>query len=106
LTVFFIKVIADGRVIAVTGDRCGKWAASLITDSSTAAALSSNKKDGQKPELAESDVDESEEIEVELYKVDPEKEKKVMKELKELEEHGEEELDESDQDEKEDSVYV
>jgi predicted CoA-substrate-specific enzyme activase len=29
-----IKVIADDRVIAVTGDRCGKWTASLIVDNS------------------------------------------------------------------------
>lgn len=101
-----IKVVADGRVIAVTGDRCGKWAASLITDSSTAAALSFNKKADQKPELAESDINKSEDIEVELYKVDLEKEKKVMQELKELEEYEEEKLDESDKDEKEDNVYV
>jgi len=32
-----IKVIADQKVIAVTGDRCGKWAASLIGDTAAVA---------------------------------------------------------------------
>ena len=47
----------------------------------------------------------SEELEVDLYKIDPEKEKQIMKELEDLEEKKEE-LEDSDSDEKEDNVYA
>lgn len=102
-----IKVIADGTVIAVTGDRCGKWAASLISDSSS--KLNSSSRNVKNSDLTENLLNESKDVEVELYKVAPEKEKKVMKELKELEEQkkkNEEKLDESDKGEKEDNIYV
>ena len=85
-----IKVIADQQVIAVTGDRCGKWAASLIGESAPAAERSSEKKkntdDAASKKQKEESGQDSEDLEVDLYKVDPEKEKQVMKELKELEE--------------------
>ena len=103
-----IKVIADQKVIAVTGDRCGKWAASLIGDSAVAAESSvekeknrADKSSKKQNETSNLDFDGKE---VDLYKVDPEKEKQVMKELKELEDQ--EETGESDQDGKEDNVYV
>jgi predicted CoA-substrate-specific enzyme activase len=105
-----IKVIADGRVIAVTGDRCGKWAASLITAQNPAASVeqkSSQKKTAENEEAAN------------LYKVDPEKEKQVMLELKELElEERKEDAKAAEEtgadqksktaasDEKDDNVYV
>ena len=105
-----IKVIADGRVIAVTGDRCGKWAASLITDQSAAAAVKQESSQNQAAEAEEK---------TDLYKVDPEKEKKVMLELEELEmeeqqkeevKAEEEEINQkeetADNDEKDDNVYV
>lgn len=98
-----IKVIADQKVIAVTGDRCGKWAASLIGDQVAAGQKSEAKKDKSEP-VSDRDKEEAEELEVELYKVDPEKEKQVMQELEELEEQ--EELETGDKDEKEDNVYV
>lgn len=96
-----IKVIADNRVIAVTGDRCGKWAASITADSS--AELRSKKIEN--PTLNSSDSKEQDELEVELYKINPEKEKQVMKELEELEKQ-EAENEDTDTDEKEDNVYV
>ncbi len=77
-----IKVIADQKVIAVTGDRCGKWAASLIGDSF--AEFKQKKEETIKKNA--SDAEEQDEMEVELYKLDPEKEKQVIKELEELEE--------------------
>jgi predicted CoA-substrate-specific enzyme activase len=105
-----IKVIADDKVIAVTGDRCGKWAASLIGDSAAANAEGSSEKEEKTAAKFSKKQDEdlnknSEELEVDLYKVDLEKEKQVMKELEELEEQ-EEELEDSDTNEKEDNVYV
>ncbi len=104
-----IKVIADQKVIAVTGDRCGKWAASLIGDSA-AVAESRAQKDknsadkSSKKQKQNSNLD-TEEMEVDLYKVDLEKEKQVMKELEELE-IQEEEQEKSDKDEKEDNIFV
>lgn len=101
-----IKVIADGKVIAVTGDRCGKWAASLIGDTAISAQAEVKNEADQVEKTSEQNGD-SKELEVDLYKVDPEKEKQVMKELKELEELEEqEEVEESDKDEKEDNVFV
>ncbi|MEC9490216.1 MAG: acyl-CoA dehydratase activase [Halanaerobiales bacterium] len=104
-----IKVIADGKIIAVTGDRCGKWTASLIGDS---AAPAENRSEKEENTAARTSAKKSEdlnknpeELEVELYKIDVEKEKQVMKELEELEEQ-EEKLEDSDTDEKEDNVYV
>ena len=80
-----IKVIADDKVIAVTGDRCGKWAASLIGDSAAANAEGSSEKEEKTAAKFSKKQDEdlnknSEELEVDLYKVDLEKEKQVMKE--------------------------
>ncbi|RCW58322.1 putative CoA-substrate-specific enzyme activase [Halanaerobium sp. ST460_2HS_T2] len=98
-----IKVIADSKVIAVTGDRCGKWTASLIGDSAAANAEGSSEKEektaakSSKKQDKASNLD-SEEIEVDLYKVDLEKEKQVMKEL--------EELEKSDENKKEDNSFV
>ena len=106
-----IKVIADGRVIAVTGDRCGKWAASLISAQNPAAADMKESSQKQKAEAEE---------ETNLYKVDPEKEKQVMLELEELELEDEKKEEEkaaeeaeiaqkseaADSDEKDDNVYV
>ncbi|TDO94348.1 putative CoA-substrate-specific enzyme activase [Halanaerobium saccharolyticum] len=103
-----IKVIADGKIIAVTGDRCGKWSASLIGDSAAAESRSRNKENTAARTAEEENKDfnkTAEELEVDLYKIDPEKEKQVMKELEELEEQ-EEELEDSDTDDKEDNVYV
>lgn len=103
-----IKVIADQKVIAVTGDRCGKWATSLIGDSAAAAERSSKKNkntaDKSSKKKTEAPNQDAEEMEVDLYKIDPEKEKQVMQELKELEQQ--EESEESDKDEKEDNIFV
>lgn len=101
-----IKVIADQKVIAVTGDRCGKWTASLIGESAAAAENSvekgKNKADKSSKNQNEDSNQKAEEMEVDLYKVDPEKEKQVMKELEELEKQDNEE----DKDEKEDNVFA
>jgi predicted CoA-substrate-specific enzyme activase len=99
-----IKVIADGKVIAVTGDRCGKWEASLIGDSVVSSETDSRKEESSADKISKKKNKDPEEIEVDLYKVDPEEEKQVMKELEELEDQ--EELEESDKDEKEDNVLV
>ena len=104
-----IKVIADQKVIAVTGDRCGKWSASLIGDSALAAESSSKKNkntvDKSSKKKTEAPNQDVEEMEVDFYKIDPEKEKQVMKELEELEVQ-EEEQEKSDKDEKEDNIFV
>lgn len=95
-----IKVIADEKVIAVTGDRCGKWEASLITDSSFKRTEEPEKETAQTSETDEKNK------KTELYKIDPEKEKQVMQELEELEELEEaEDSAESSESEKEDA-YV
>lgn len=88
-----IKVIADGRTIAVTGDRCGKWTASLITDSS----ITSNSSKNETTQTVVKDQAAAEE-KLDLYKTDPEAEKQVMQEL--------EELEKDDQTEKEDNILV
>ncbi|MDZ7671524.1 MAG: acyl-CoA dehydratase activase [Halanaerobiales bacterium] len=84
-----IKVIADQKVIAVTGDRCGKWTASLIGDKAPGAESRAKKDkniaDSVSKKQKEDSVQDSEELELDLYKVDPEKEKQVMQELEELE---------------------
>ena len=99
-----IKVIADSKVIAVTGDRCGKWTASLIGDSAANANVEgSSEKEEKTAAKSSKKQDEdlnknSEELEANLYKVDLEKEKQVMKEL--------EELEKSDENKKEDNSFV
>ncbi|TDQ00127.1 putative CoA-substrate-specific enzyme activase [Halanaerobium saccharolyticum] len=97
-----IKVIADQKVIAVTGDRCGKWAASLIGDSAAVAESrtekNKNSADKSSTKKNKDSKQDAEEMEVELYKVDSEKEKQVMKEL--------EELEKSDENKKEDNSLV
>jgi predicted CoA-substrate-specific enzyme activase len=99
-----IKVIADSKVIAVTGDRCGKWTASLIGDSAANANVEgSSEKEEKTAAKSSKKQDEdlnknSEELEANLYKVDLEKEKQVMKEL--------EELEKSDENKKEDNSLV
>ncbi|RQD73474.1 MAG: 2-hydroxyglutaryl-CoA dehydratase [Halanaerobium sp. MSAO_Bac5] len=90
-----IRVIADDKVIAVTGDRCGKHTAASMTDKNR--NLKKDEKDSTKEKEAES----KEEIEeVDLYKIDPEQEQKVMKELEELEEQ------EREKEEAEDNVLL
>ena len=109
ITVRLLRVIADQKVIAVTGDRCGKWSASLIGDSALAAESSSKKNkntvDKSSKKKTEAPNQDVEEMEVDFYKIDPEKEKQVMKELEELEVQ-EEEQEKSDKDEKEDNIFV
>ena len=91
-----IKVIADDKVIAVTGDRCGKHTASLISETSRNV----KKVEKETPEQKEAGSKEEEAEEVDLYKIDPEEEKKVMKELEELEEQ------EREKEEAEDNVLL
>ena len=77
-----IKVIADDKIIAVTGDRCGKWEASLVGDNAVSADSSNdqakNKADKVLKKNAKDSSQDKKELEIELYKIDPEKEKQIM----------------------------
>ncbi|RCW41242.1 putative CoA-substrate-specific enzyme activase [Halanaerobium sp. MA284_MarDTE_T2] len=73
-----IEVIADEKIIAVTGDRCGKWTASLedrVRMDLNRRDASSNLQKNQSKHKSENDI----------YKNNEDKEKIVRQELEELE---------------------